>query len=135
MANKLTLPKAVKIGVYDFKIVPLGAEESEATNLLGDMDFPNKVIRVNLSSGYREAAITLEHEIAHAVLRSHNSSRSIVETISSWLAKPIGERLDDGDFLKAIEERMIELVVEEMLPVKRDNPGVFQWISKGITGG
>lgn len=95
----MKLPKTIKIGPYDYKIVHKKIREGEAC--VGDFCSTRSRIRVTTGMNDIRTVETLLHEVLHAVYYSFN----------------IGHGLDE-----AAEENIISLVSTGLAATLRDNP-------------
>lgn len=108
---KAELPKAVRIGAFDFEIVEWNREHADDLKLWGQTNFEKCRIRIDMHSGRRRAASTFLHEVLHCVWRQQS--------------------IDDDDN----EERTIRALERGLSAVWRDNPAVFAWIGAALTEG
>lgn len=98
------LPASIKIGWCDFRIDEWNPRDAASSNRYGETCRLTKVIRIDVSHGPRQTAVTFLHEILHAIY-------------SVWTMN----KEDD-------EERIVTLSSEGLGTVMRDNPDVFAWI-------
>jgi len=129
------MPKSVTVSPYDYAVEAMDLELAKELDLYGDVDYTQCVIRVDTTGGYRRTAATLDHEIAHAVCHGRGATARIAERVLLWSIIPADDRADEKDFLKKLEDLIIEQVVEGMHAVRRDNPDVVKWIDKGLVKG
>jgi hypothetical protein len=106
------LPKSIKVAYKTYQIVELTDVESEQHRASGQTMHLLGRITINLGTGTREAAETLQHEILHAVWSLWKISRDGVK-----------------------EEDAIGPLACGLSTVWRDNPDVLAWIGHHIQHG
>lgn len=104
MAVHQHVPTVVKIGAVDYEIHSMTPEEGRKEDCMGKCDEETGVISVVFEGRGRTGAVTLLHEILHAL----------------W-----GE-YDLGHAEK--EERAVTALSNGVAAAMRDNPAVFEWI-------
>jgi hypothetical protein len=110
-----TLPRKIKVGAYDWRVV---IEPDEHDELCGQAQFEFKKLVIwpkNLTGADHAVGIVL-HELLHIVY----DDRSIVEVIAS------GDDHDD------IEENIVLRYEAGLIALYRDNPKLLTWIKRGL---
>lgn len=102
------LPTSVKVGYRVYRIEVLHPVSAKARQLYGECSHMERVIRVDLAHGRREAANTLLHELLHAAFRGGN--------------------LEDKDD----EERTVSTLADMLSAIWIDSPEVMAWISENV---
>ena len=105
------LPKSVKVGWRDYKIVDWEPRAASASKRYGECSHLECEIRIDMTYGTRQAASTLLHEIMHAVC-------------SLWNYEKVNE-----------EEKVVSALGDGLSTVWRDNPTVMEWIGINIMSG
>jgi hypothetical protein len=113
--ERVGLPARVKIGYKDYELIELTALEASQHRTAGQTQHILARIKIDLSTGTREAAETLQHEIMHAV----------------WCIWRLPTKPVDTDD----EEKIISRLSVGMATVWRDNPAVFAWIAQALVDG
>ena len=103
-----TGPDTIKIGAIDYKIMPMTPEEVRRDEALGKCDNENAEISVVFDRTPRVGAVTLLHEIMHAI----------------WYVQDLRG--------KEKEERVVSALSAGLAAAMRDNPKVFAWIGKTL---
>jgi hypothetical protein len=85
------LPGSVKVAAWVYKIVPWSTQEAARDNRWGETIHSEHTIKIDAGWGDKQAAVTLLHEILHAIWREWNideqsKQESIVSTLESGLA-------------------------------------------------
>ena len=106
--DRSTLPRAIKVGIYEFTLVDWDPNEAEAEGALGICDRFNFDIKVRTDIPDSSYAETLEHEINHAC----------------WHAGALKSR--------ATEETVVNRLTPIMMMARRDNPEIYAWIDRAI---
>jgi hypothetical protein len=108
LADRHTLPRIIKIGVYEYRLVHWDPEEAEEKGCLGLCNRFSKEIAVRSDIPDSSFAEVLEHEINHAC----------------WEAAALKSR--------AAEETVVNRLTPFMLMARRDNPEIYAWIDRAI---
>jgi hypothetical protein len=108
LADRLTLPAIIKVGVYEYTLIHWDPEEADEKGCLGICDRFSKLIKVRSDVPDSSFAEVLEHEINHAC----------------WDAAALKSR--------AAEESVVNRLTPFMLMARRDNPEIYAWIDRAI---
>lgn len=109
-----TLPRKIKVGAYDWRIIIKDGADEKA----GEADFEFRHInlwRDNLIDGPHAVGIVI-HELFHVIF----DDRSIVEALAS------GDDHDDQ------EESIVVGFENGTVALLRDNPKLITWLKRGL---
>ena len=104
-----TGPDTVKIGAVDYKILNMDADAARKEDCMGKCSVEEAEISVVFHRAPRIGAVTLLHEMMHAIWAEYD--------------------LDDREK----EERAVTALSNGLSAAMRDNPAVFDWIRKALT--
>ena len=129
------MPKVVKIDAYDYRVEVMNKDYAEGAGILGEIRNTELVIKLRIDRGYRIAALTLDHEIAHGVCYHGGVASRVAERVILWTMVPESSRLCEDEFMGKLEELIVERVNDGRHATQRDNPGAYRWIQRGIERG
>src|ERR1700730_14157201 len=101
LADRNTLPRTIKVGVFEFALIDWDPEEAEEEGCLGICNRFDLFIKVRTDIPDSSYAEVLEHEINHAC----------------WHAAALKTR--------ASEETVVNRLTPFLLMARRDNPEIY----------
>jgi hypothetical protein len=108
LPDRKLLPDHIKIGIHEYAMESMSAEEADQKEVLGLCDRFAFIIYVREDLPDSSFAEVLEHEINHAC----------------WHAAALKS--------KAAEETVINRLTPVMIMARRDNPAIYAWIDRAI---
>ncbi|WP_316196595.1 hypothetical protein [Bradyrhizobium sp. SZCCHNS3053] len=108
LQDRRTLPAAIKIGIFVYRLEHWDPAEADKRDLMGLCDRFNFVVHVRDDLPDSSFAEVLEHEINHAC----------------WGAAALKS--------KANEETVVNRLTPIMMMTRRDNPEIYAWIDRAI---
>jgi hypothetical protein len=105
------LPTSVKVGPLTYRVERFDPREAKHRDLYGHCAHSDQLIQVDDSHGHERAALTVLHEVIHAVIATY--------------AIPVKSSED--------EEQLVRGLVAGLGSVLRDSPEVFVFMLEGLS--
>lgn len=100
----MKLPKSVKVGCYDIKIIPMNGMEGFAHGIFGHFSQAELCIRISVDLDKRQVMNTLIHEVFHAcyALGNIHDDSDEEETVTTLANMYSGVLVDNPEYNKFI---------------------------------
>ena len=108
LTDRRKLPRVIKIGICEYKLIHWDPVEAEAAGCRGECNIFTFEIRVRSDMPDSHFAEILEHEINHGC----------------WAAAKLKGR--------ASEETVVNRLTPIQIAARRDNPEIYAWIDRAI---